>query len=302
MKKKGALPSSKQTLPYILSKKKRKTFLCCRMSLLYVPSGSWTFTSNVPYYPTRSNFLCRASSLESRNQTLLLNTLSPTGYYQVSENTTYDITLNFAPADIGYTGNGTIGLMLLDTNNQQYTLASSGFINGNVTTLQRNITLQSNFFVYIFITLAIGGTYSFSPSVSTNSYWRIDLYKQIRGVIYNNVTSGMSWAEEERTVRLVASLTSGYKVSFNVTHDSTPTGLPIFKRISSAQATAMPANPVNSSVSAPWCAIDSISADLRTVVVNVITGTTVTTLLASSQITTTAAPVGTWVHLSLWGI
>ena len=89
-----------------------------------VPTGTCIVTVNTPYYFKRSNFYCSSTSLDMLNMNLLQNFFDTTGSISVDHSNVYDITFQFAPSDLNYSGNGSIGLTYTDTTNgKSYTLA-----------------------------------------------------------------------------------------------------------------------------------------------------------------------------------
>lgn len=264
--------------------------------IFVIPTGSCNVLANIPFYLSKNNLKCISTSLETININLLQNMFNNSGMLTITKNAQYDITFQFAPSDIGYTGDGTIGLTYTDVMNaKNYSIGQISFSNGTTTLLKRSLYLTTNVNISVYLILPNSGVYTFI--LSPLSYLRCDISNLPRAV-----SVGTYQFLQSNPVILTGTVTSGFKVTFYATYDSTTTGLAIFNNeITAAFASPMATSSTTSASKMLFANIDSISADLKTIVVNVGVGTVINTVLIGSQSTVVNPPSGTLVMLILYG-
>ena len=266
--------------------------------IIVVPIGTCALQSNVPFYLRKTNLKCSSASLETLNFNLLQSFFDTNGYVTVKDNNTYDIIFQFAPSDLGYTGSGSIGLTFTDTiTGKSYTLGQMAFTGGSTVMLTRTLFLTTTVNISAFLTFGTGGTFIFPASVL--SYIKIEASSKIRGFVAG---FNQPWQSNMTQVILSGVLTSGYKLTLFATYDQTSAGLPIFTNgITGAFPMVTTSSPITSTNGVMSCNIDSISADLKTIVVSVCMPAVINTVLVSSQNASTSPPAGTMVTVLVMG-
>lgn len=266
------------------------------MMPLFGLQGALSFPAGSNYTPPKTNWASIESSSANDNaQSYAL--MDAQGNITLPMTAVYMIIFNISRNELSYTDTSTISVLYTPVS------GSTPFILGTNSsgTFQHIMSFNAGDKLTPIYNFASACSASL-PQASVANTFRITFMDPAKLYMYQASTSSLPLSNPApRILCFSGVLTTGFQVVLPLTIDGTVTGPAIFQTITGMTSTAVASSTTTNVMNTLMTSIDPVSSNLKTVTVNVATGTTVTTLLVGSNYTLKAAPAGTIVYLNVFG-